>query len=64
MDFVDDRFNKFSIIITSQISVFVWYDIIGEATISDSIFDRIVNLSYRIDVKCESTRKANFKSEN
>ena len=57
MDIIDDRYNKSSTIISSQIPVSAWYDIIGEGTIADAILDRIVNSSHRIDLKGESLRK-------
>jgi DNA replication protein DnaC len=63
MDIIDDRHNKASTIITSQIPVSVWYDIIGEGTIADAILDRIVNSSHRIDLKGESLRKGILKNE-
>lgn len=63
MDIIDDRYNKNSTIITSQIPVSVWYDIIGEGTIADAILDRIVNSSHRIDLKGESLRKGILKNE-
>jgi len=62
--FKDDRYNKNSTIIVSQIPVSVWYDIIGEGTIADAILDRIVNSSHRIDLKCGSLRKVILKIEN
>ena len=64
MDIIDDRYNKTSTIIVSQIPVSVWYDIIGEGTIADAILDRIVNSSHRIDLKGESMRKGILKNEN
>jgi DNA replication protein DnaC len=36
MDIIDDRYNQSSTIIASQISVSVWYEIIGEGTIADA----------------------------
>lgn len=51
MDIIDDRYNKSSTIISSQIPVSAWYDIIGEGTIADALLDRIVNSSHRIDLK-------------
>ncbi|MDA3853234.1 MAG: IS21-like element helper ATPase IstB [Bacteroidales bacterium] len=63
MDIIDDRYNKMSTIITSQIPVSVWYDIIGEGTIADAILDRIVNSSHRIDLKGESLRKGILRNE-
>jgi DNA replication protein DnaC len=64
MDIIDDRYNKTSTIVVSQIPVSVWYDIIGEGTIADAILDRIVNSSHRIDLKGESLRKGILKNEN
>lgn len=63
MDIIDDRYNKTSTILSSQIPVSAWYDIIGEGTIADAILDRIVNSSHRIDLKGESLRKGVLKSE-
>jgi len=63
MDIIDDRFNDKSTIVSSQIPVSAWYDIIGEGTIADAILDRIVNSSHRIDLKGESLRKGILKNE-
>ncbi len=63
MDIIDDRYNQTSTIVSSQIPVSVWYDIIGEGTIADAILDRIVNSSHRIDLKGESLRKGILKTE-
>lgn len=63
MDIIDDRFNEKSTIVSSQIPVSAWYDIIGEGTIADAILDRIVNSSHRIDLKGESLRKGILKNE-
>jgi|SRR5680860_515862 len=63
MDIIDDRHNRTSTIIASQIPVSAWYDIIGEGTIADAILDRIVNSSHRIDLKGESLRKGILKKE-
>lgn len=63
MDIIDDRHNKTSTIIASQIPVSAWYDIIGEGTIADAILDRIVNSSHRIELKGESLRKGVLKKE-
>jgi len=63
MDIIDDRYSSASTIVSSQIPVSVWYDIIGEGTIADAILDRIVNSSHRIDLKGESLRKGILKNE-
>lgn len=63
MDIIDDRYNSKSTIVSSQIPVSSWYDIIGEGTIADAILDRLVNSSHRIDLKGESLRKGILKNE-
>jgi len=64
MDIIDDRHGKRSTIISSQIPVSAWYEVIGgEGTIADAILDRIVNSSHRIDLKGESLRKGILKKE-
>ena len=63
MDIIDDRHNHMSTIVSSQIPVSAWYEIIGEGTIADAILDRLVNSSHRIDLKGESLRKGILKNE-
>lgn len=57
MDIVDYKYDKSSIIITSQIPVSNWHELIGEGTIADAILDRIVHASHRIALHGESLRK-------
>jgi DNA replication protein DnaC len=57
MDIIEDRYSSKSTIVSSQIPVSAWYEIIGEGTIADAILDRLVNSSHRINLKGESLRK-------
>ncbi len=57
LEILEDRHGLASTIIASQIPISAWHDIIGDATIADAICDRIVNNSYRIELKGESIRK-------
>lgn len=57
MELVEDRHGKSALIITSQVPVNKWYDIIGEQTIADAILDRIVHQAHRLELKGESLRK-------
>ncbi|MFM2290903.1 MAG: hypothetical protein RIS29_716 [Bacteroidota bacterium] len=57
MEIIEDRHAKGASIITSQIPVNKWYEIIGEQTIADAILDRIVHSAHRIEIKGESLRK-------
>jgi DNA replication protein DnaC len=57
LEIIEDRHNNGSIIVTSQIPVQGWYDIIGEKTIADAILDRLIHQSHRLELKGESMRK-------
>lgn len=63
MDIIDERYRQSSTIVSSQLPVSAWYDIIGEGTIADAILDRLVNSSHRIELKGESLRKGILKNE-
>jgi len=57
MEIIEDRHGKRSTIITSQLPVKEWYEVIGEKTIADAILDRIVHDAHRINIEGESLRK-------
>jgi DNA replication protein DnaC len=57
MELIEDRHGKTSLIITSQLPVSKWFEVIGEKTIADTILDRIVHDAHRIEMKGESIRK-------
>ena len=61
MELIEDRHGKSALIITSQVPVNKWYDVIGEKTIADAILDRIVHQAHRLDLKGESLRKQTAK---
>ena len=44
-------------IITSQLPVKQWHDVIAEKTVDDAILDRIVHNAQRIELKGESLRR-------
>jgi len=57
LEIVEDRYNARSLIITSQVPVDHWYEIVGDPTLADAILDRVVHNAHRIDLKGESRRK-------
>ncbi|GJM35592.1 MAG: putative insertion sequence ATP-binding protein y4pL [Saprospiraceae bacterium] len=57
MDIVEHKYDQSSLIITSQIPVANWHQLIGEGTIADAILDRIIHTSHRIVLHGESLRK-------
>jgi len=57
MEIIEDRHGKTSLIITSQLPVNKWHEVIGEKTIADAILDRIVHDAHRVELKGESMRR-------
>ena len=57
LEIVEDRYDAGSILITSQVPVDRWYEIIGDPTLADAILDRLVHNAYRIELTGESMRK-------
>ena len=57
LEIIEDRHNKGSVIVTSQVPVNGWYEIIGEKTIADAILDRLIHQSHRIELGGESMRR-------
>ena len=57
LEIIDDRHEMRSVIITSQVPIGQWYEIIGNPTIADAILDRLVHNAYRIELTGESLRK-------
>jgi len=64
LDIIEDRHQKRSTVITSQIPVKEWYDIIGEKTVADAVLDRIVHHSLRVELFGESLRRKKTNPEN
>lgn len=61
LEIIEDRHGNRSTIITSQLPVDQWYDIIGEQTIADAVLDRIVHDAHRIVLIGDSLRKQKNK---
>lgn len=54
---IEDRYDRRSTLITSQVPVDQWHQVIGEPTLADAILDRLVHNAYKINLKGESMRK-------
>jgi DNA replication protein DnaC len=57
LEIVEDRYDTGSLLITSQLPIERWYEIIGDPTLADAILDRVVHNAYRIELKGDSLRK-------
>ncbi|PXW67355.1 DNA replication protein DnaC [Loktanella sp. PT4BL] len=54
LELFEERYQRRSTIITAQLPVSGWHDMIGEPTIADAIMDRIVHNAHRIELKGDS----------
>jgi len=57
LEIVDDRYDKGSLLITSQVPIPRWHEVIGDMTLGDAILDRVVHRAHRIELKGASMRK-------
>ncbi len=57
MEIVEDRHQNASILITSQLPLSKWHEVIGEPTFADAILDRIVHNAHRFELDGPSMRK-------
>lgn len=57
MEIVEDRYGAGSTLMTSQLPVDAWHDVVGEPTFADAILDRLVHNAYRLDLDGPSMRK-------
>lgn len=57
LEILDDRYNRRSTLITSQLPVDQWHAYLGDRTVADAILDRLVHNSYRLALSGESMRK-------
>ena len=57
LEIMEDRHQRGSTIVTSQLPVDHWHQVIGDPTIADAILDRLVHNAHRMVLKGESLRK-------
>ena len=53
----EERYQRRSLILTSQLPVARWHEQIGDPTIADGILDRLVHNAHRIEMRGDSMRK-------
>lgn len=62
LQLLEDRYEKKSIVITSQLPVAKWYEYINDPTLADAILDRLTAGAHRIELKGESLRRKKIKN--
>jgi len=65
LEVIEDRHGSGSTIVTSQLPIEHWHEVIGDATIADALLDRLTHNAHKITLKGDSMRrkKAHIDSE-
>ena len=61
LEILEERYGRRSTMITSQLPVERWHEIIGDPTYADAILDRLVHNAHRIELAGESMRRIRGK---
>ena len=61
LEILEERYGRRSTMITSQLPVDRWHEIIGDPTYADAILDRLVHNAHRIELEGESMRRTRAK---
>lgn len=64
LQILEDRYNKKSVIIASQLPINKWHEYIAEPTLADAIMDRLMANAHRFELKGESLRKKSIKNHS
>lgn len=58
LEVIEDRHERTSTLIASQLPLSSWHEALGEPTLADSICDRLVHAAYQINLTGRSMREA------
>jgi DNA replication protein DnaC len=57
LEILDDRYQKKSTVITSQLPTTHWHEHLNDATLADAILDRLLHNAIKMELKGDSLRK-------
>ncbi|WP_432284896.1 ATP-binding protein [Aminobacter sp. BA135] len=58
LEILEDRYGRRTTLVTSQLPVTRWFDLIGDPTYADTILDRLVHSAHRLGLTRESMRRS------
>lgn len=61
-EIIEERFDRGSVIITTQVPINRWHELIGDPTIADAIVDRVINKAHTFSLDGDSMRKKKASS--
>jgi len=57
LEVIEDRAQRRSTVVTSQLPVKLWHELLGDPTVADAILDRLVHNAHRIELRGETRRR-------
>jgi DNA replication protein DnaC len=63
LEILEDRHGHGSTIVTSQVPLDQWHEVIGDPTLADAILDRLVHNAHRLNMTGESMRRLTAKHD-
>ena len=63
LELLEDRYSVSSTIVTAQLPVEKWHEVVGDSTIADAILDRLIHNAHSIFLQGDSMRKRVAKEE-
>ena len=60
LEIVEERYDRKSTIITSQLPVKAWHEAMQDKTLADAIMDRVVHNAYKIDNRIDADEHSAF----
>jgi DNA replication protein DnaC len=61
LEILEERYGRRSTVVTSQLPLSAWHEVIGDPTYADAILDRLVHNAHRIELTGESLRRTRGK---
>jgi DNA replication protein DnaC len=56
-EILEDRYDIHSTLVTSQLPISKWHQVIGDPSVADALLDRLVHNAHKLTLKGESMRK-------
>lgn len=63
LEILEERYGRRSTIITSQLPISAWHEVIADPTYADAILDRLVHNAHRLDLDGDSMRRAKVQPQ-
>ncbi len=63
LEVIEDRGQRRSTIVTSQLPIAHWHEVLGDPTIADAILDRLTHNAHRIEMRGDSLRRRRPESD-